>query len=125
MPRTVTRKKFLIRVTPPCIDHWSCHELQSRRLGPSVMVDFFSQLRRENPNLEIRIQEAEGHELVKALQDGEIDVGLIGLPRLPDDLRALPLYRERYTIAFTKGHPFERMNAVPTVELDGIDYLRI
>ena len=93
-------------------------------IGPSPMVDFFSQLRRENPNIEIRIKEAESHELVRALQEGEIDVGLIGLPHLPDDLRALPLYRERYTIAFTKGHPFERMNAVPTAELDGVDYLK-
>ncbi|MGI9452521.1 MAG: LysR family transcriptional regulator [Geminicoccaceae bacterium] len=93
-------------------------------IGPSLMVDFFSQLRRENPDIEIRIQEAEGRELVKALQEGEIGVGLIGLPHLPDELRALPLYSERYTIAFAKGHPFEQMNAVPTTELNGIDYLK-
>ncbi|MGI9501004.1 MAG: LysR family transcriptional regulator [Geminicoccaceae bacterium] len=92
-------------------------------IGPSLMIDFFSRLRRENPSLDINIREAKGHDLVRALRDGEIDVGLIGLPDLPDDFRTLPLYSERYTIAFAKGHSFERMNAVSIAELDGIDYL--
>ena len=36
---------------------------------------------------------------------------------------AIPLYSERYTIAFAKGHRFEQMNAVPVSQLDGEDYL--
>ena len=93
-------------------------------IGPALMVDFFSRLRRDNPDLDISIREAEGHDLVQALRDGEIEVGLIGLPQLPEDFRALPLYKERYTIAFAKGHPFEAMNTVPIADLDGIDYLQ-
>ena len=93
-------------------------------IGPAMMVDFFARLRQQNPDLDIRIREAPGKDLVEALRVGEIDTGLIGLPHLPDDLRALPLFTERYTITFAKGHAFERLNAVPVTALDGIDYLQ-
>ncbi len=93
-------------------------------IGPSLMVDFFSKLHRDNPGLDINILEAPGRDLVSALRDGEIDVGLIGLPKLPEDFRALPLFRERYMIAFAKGHPFEQLNTVPIREMDGISHIK-
>lgn len=92
-------------------------------IGPSQMIGFINQLRSEVPALDLSIREASGRALVEALLEGEIDIGLIGLPQLPDRLRAIPLYSERYTIAFNKGHRFERMNAVPLKELDQEDYL--
>lgn len=92
-------------------------------IGPSQMIGFISQLRSEVPALDLSIREASGRALVEALLEGEIDIGLIGLPELPDRLRALPLYSERYTIAFSKGHRFEQMNAIPLKELDQEDYL--
>ncbi len=93
-------------------------------IGPSLMVDFFSQLRRDNPSLDINILEAPGLDLVTALRDGEVDVALIGLPKLPEDFRALPLFRERYMIAFAKGHPFEQLNTVPIRKMDGINHIK-
>ncbi len=93
-------------------------------IGPAMMVDFFARLREQNPDLDIRIREAPGKDLVDALRAGEIDTGLVGLPYLPDDLRALPLFTERYTITYDKGHAFERLNAVPVTALDGMDYLQ-
>ena len=73
--------------------------------------------------MQLNFREAAGHDLVASLLDGEIDVGLIGLPKFPDRLKAIPLYSERYAIAFAKGHPFEQMNTVPVHRLDGEDYL--
>ncbi|MEM8949815.1 MAG: LysR family transcriptional regulator [Pseudomonadota bacterium] len=93
-------------------------------IGPAMMVDFFAKLCQLIPDLDIRIREAPGKDLVEALRAGEIDTGLIGLPSLPDDLRALPLFTERYTLTFAKGHDFERLNAVPVTALDGLDYLQ-
>ena len=93
-------------------------------IGPAQMVDFYARLRREIPSLDLNIREAPGQDLVAALLAGEIDVGLVGLPELPERLRAIPLYSERYTVAFAKGHRFERLNAVPVEALDGADYLK-
>ncbi len=93
-------------------------------IGPSQMVGFIARLRDEIPQLELTIREAPGRDLIGALLNGEIEVGLIGMPNLPDRLHALPLYAERYTVAFAKGHPFEQLNAVPVNALHGRDYLK-
>ena len=93
-------------------------------IGPNQMIGFLTRLRGEIPSLELTIREAAGRQLVDDLLEGEIDAGLIGLPDLPDRLHALPLYSERYTVAFAKGHEFEQLNAVPVNTLDGQDYLK-
>ena len=92
-------------------------------VGPVEMVGFLDRLREEIPVLDLKISEATGSELIEALLQGELDVGLIGMPQLPERLDAVPLYGERYTIAFSKGHRFEGMTVVPLSELDGEDYL--
>ncbi|WP_282607574.1 LysR family transcriptional regulator [Pelagibius sp. Alg239-R121] len=92
-------------------------------IGPSQMVGFISQLRAEVPSLDLNIREAAGRQLVESLLEGDLDIGLIGLPDLPDRLRVMPLYSERYTIAFGKGHRFEQMDSIPLRELDQEDYL--
>ena len=92
-------------------------------IGPSQMVGFISKLSEDIPAIELNIREAAGRDLVNSLMEGEIDVGLIGLPSFPERLNAIPLYSERYTIAFAKGHAFEQMNTVPISRLHGEDYL--
>ena len=92
-------------------------------IGPIQMIEFLARLGTEFPAMQLNFREAAGHDLVASLLDGEIDVGLIGLPKFSDRLKAIPLYSERYAIAFAKGHPFEQMNTVPVHRLDGEDYL--
>jgi DNA-binding transcriptional LysR family regulator len=92
-------------------------------IGPIQIVGFLTRLNEDIPAIELSIREAAGRDLINLLLDGEIDVGLIGLPSFPDPLNAIPLYSERYTIAFAQGHAFEQMNTVPLNQLDGEDYL--
>jgi len=92
-------------------------------IGPAQMIDFITKLSEAIPAIELNMREAAGRDLVTSLMDGDIDVALIGLPVFPERLNAIPLFSERYTIAFAKGHRFERMNAIPLRELDGEDYL--
>ena len=93
-------------------------------IGPGQMVPFLAKLHDEIPSIAVEIKEAAGQDLADLLLDGELELALIGLPSLPDRLRAIPLYSERYTIAFPKGHRFEQMNAIPCAELGGEDYLK-
>ncbi|NKB59978.1 MAG: LysR family transcriptional regulator [Alphaproteobacteria bacterium] len=92
-------------------------------IGPAKMINFITKLREDIPTLDLNIVEASGKALVDLLLKGELDIGLIGLPNLPDRLDVIPLYKERYTIAFPEGHRFEQMDTVPVRELDGEDYL--
>ena len=92
-------------------------------INPQRLIPFFDQLRRRLPDLDLELEEARGRDLVERLLEGALDVALIGLPHYPERLDSLPLFRERYTIAFRKGHRFESMTTVPLSELDREDYV--
>ena len=93
-------------------------------IGPARMVPFFSRLHREIPSLELQLHEAPGHRLVRDLLSGELDVAIVGLPSYEERIDALPLFDERYVIAFPANHRFHEMPAVPLRELDDEAYLK-
>lgn len=88
------------------------------------LVAYLRRLRAAAPELELHIWESHCEELGEALLASEIDVAIMSLPDYPDRLRALPLFREPYQIAFAPGHRFEKMNAVPLRELEGERYIK-
>ncbi len=93
-------------------------------IGPPRLVPLVNRLATRVPGLEFKLREAPGRRIVELLLAGEVDAAMVGLPTYPDEVRAEPLYRERYVVAFPPGHRFEAMNAVPVAALDGEAYLR-
>jgi LysR family hydrogen peroxide-inducible transcriptional activator len=87
-------------------------------ISPHVIVNFLRAIREKLPALEPTIVERPGRQLLDDMMKGKIDVALVGMPKLPERLNPIPLYRERYGVAFAKGHRFERFNAVPIEELN-------
>ena len=93
-------------------------------IGPVRFVSFLSQFRTDNPGVEITLQEAVPDRLCDLLVKGELDVALVARPDgFPPPLQPQPLYKERFVIACSAGHPFARKNAVRVEELDGQPYL--
>ena len=92
-------------------------------IGPIRLIGFINRLRREIPDLELKLRDAPGCQLVEEMLVGDIEVALLGLPDYPERFDAKPLYSERYAVTFAKGHRFEQMNTVPMRELDQEDYL--
>lgn len=76
------------------------------------------------PDLELILWETHCEELTGALLAGEIDVAISSAPELGERLRAIPLYREPYSIAFAPGHRFEKMDTVPLREIDGEPFIK-
>lgn len=76
------------------------------------------------PNLVLDLWETHCAELAEALLAGEIDTAIMSMPEYGERLRAMPLYREPYCIAFASGHRFERMKTVPMRELDDEPYIK-
>ncbi len=93
-------------------------------IGPTQMIGFFTKLKEELPSIDLEIREAPGADLVEMMLEGSLELALIGLPNLPERLKAIPLYTERYAVAFAAGHRFENFNAIACHELDGEDYLK-
>lgn len=92
-------------------------------ISPYLMVDFLRAVRERVPAVELSITELPGNSLIETMMRGEVDVALAGMPKLPDRFDAVPLFAERYGVAFAKGHRFEKMNAVPMRELANEPYV--
>jgi LysR family transcriptional regulator, hydrogen peroxide-inducible genes activator len=93
-------------------------------ISPHVIVGFLRAIREKLPAVDLTIIERPGRQLLEDMAKGKMDVALVGMPNLPERLDPIPLYRERYGVAFPKGHHFERNNAVRVDELDNELYLQ-
>jgi LysR family hydrogen peroxide-inducible transcriptional activator len=88
------------------------------------LVRYLTALRAAAPGLRLQVWEANCEELNEALLRGEIDVAVSTSCQYDERLRPTPLFRERYTVAFSRGHRFAQMNAVPMRELEGENYVK-
>ena len=94
-------------------------------IGPVRFVSFLSRFRADNPGIEITLTEAVPDRLCDLLMKGELDVALIARPDgFTPPLQPQPLYRERFVIACSAGHPFAQRDAVSMTDLDGQPYLQ-
>lgn len=88
------------------------------------LVGYLRALRSAGPDVRLQIWEANCEELSDALLKGELDIGILTLPEYNDRLRPIPLLRERYCVAFAKGHRYEAMGTVPMREFEGEAYVK-
>jgi LysR family hydrogen peroxide-inducible transcriptional activator len=93
-------------------------------IGADVLTGYLAALRKEAPDLELQIWEANCEEIKQALLGTEIDIALTSATDFDERIRTIPLYREAYYVAFAPGHRFEQMNVVPMRELDGEPYVK-
>jgi DNA-binding transcriptional LysR family regulator len=93
-------------------------------IGPLRFIGFLNRFRTETPGIELTMLEATPEQLTKLLQNGQLDLAVMAQPE-PFDERfvILPLYRERFVIAFPPGHRFERKNALQVADVAGESYL--
>jgi len=93
-------------------------------VGPLRFVGFLAQFRQDNPGIELSLLESTPPRLIELLGEGKIDLAVLAQPDpLPERFNAVPLYRERFVVAFPPGHRFGRQNAVKAAEMDGENYL--
>lgn len=93
-------------------------------ISPYLIVNFLRALRERLPAVEPQLMELPGAELLEAMMRGDMDVAMVGLPNLPERLDPIPLFTERYGVVFAKGHPFEKLNAVPVQRLADVEYVQ-
>lgn len=93
-------------------------------IGPQRLVPLVRDFHQRHPGIEINLRDANAQALQDMLDGGEVDTAVFGLPHgIPERYHALPLYHERFLIAFAPGHRFEKLNAVRAKDLDGERYL--
>ena len=82
-------------------------------IGPQRLIGLMHSYRERYPGVDITLRDANGKTLQGLLDEGQIDIAALSFPgEIPDRFHALPLYSERFVIAFAPGHEFETHNAV-------------
>ncbi len=87
-------------------------------LGPYYVPLVLRDLRREFPELELRLQENQTTVLLDALARFNLDVAMVALPAEQDGLTTSPLFFEPFQVLLPSGH---RLANSPTLELSTLD----
>ena len=94
-------------------------------VGPARFMGFLAEFRAANPGCDLTLVEGVPSKLSEMLLAGELDVAVMAQPDpFNDRLDGLPLYRERFCIAFPTGHRLEQQNQIRISDVAGETYLR-
>jgi LysR family transcriptional regulator, hydrogen peroxide-inducible genes activator len=94
-------------------------------IGPARFMGFLADFRGTNPGCGITLVEGVPARLSDLLLQGELDLAVMAQPEpFSGRLEVLPLYRERFCIAFPTGHRLEQQNRVQISDVVGETYLR-
>ncbi len=93
-------------------------------IGPVLFVAFLNAFRERHPGVEVTVVENVPARLSELLLNGSLDVALMAQPNAFDTrLNVVPLYRERFGLAFPAGHPFEQRNTLHVSDVRDQTYL--
>ena len=93
-------------------------------IGPNKLLGLFSEFQSRYPGIDISLKDARAQVLADMLSSGELDIAIFGLPgEIEDRFHAMPLFNERFVIAFAPGHPFEQLNVIQPENLHQQRYL--
>lgn len=93
-------------------------------IGPNVLSDFIVGFYGEHKGVALIVSDSSGALLPEKLLNGDLEVGLFGLPEgLDERLHAMPLFKERFMCVLPAQHALARQNAVRCKDLDGVPYV--
>jgi len=94
-------------------------------VGPARFMGFLASFHAATPGCEITLVEGVPARLSEMLLQGELDLAVMAQPdAFNERLEVLPLYSERFCIAFPTGHRLEQQNRVQISDVAGETYLR-
>jgi DNA-binding transcriptional LysR family regulator len=93
-------------------------------IGPSKLLDLFRAFQDRHRGVNIVLKDAKAQVLSEMLEAGDLDVAIFALPtEIDPQFHAMPLFEERFVIAFAPGHPFAELDVVRPENMNGRRYL--
>jgi LysR family transcriptional regulator, hydrogen peroxide-inducible genes activator len=94
-------------------------------MAPYLLPTVVREIRRRYPATELRLRELRTVELVDAVLDGTLDLGLLAapVPELGRGLEVVELARDPFVLALPEGHPFAGDARLPQSALSGLPML--
>lgn len=93
-------------------------------IGPSVLSEFIVQFYSQFDGIALTIADDPGGMLSDRLLNGELEVGLLGLPDgLDERLHAVPLFTERFVIVLPPNHRLTQQSEIRMLDLKDEPYV--
>ncbi|WP_431824849.1 LysR substrate-binding domain-containing protein [Burkholderia sp. F1] len=77
----------------------------------------------DHPDVTVDMQERLSPDIVRAVQEGVVDIGIVAGNVRIDGLHAMPYRRDRLVLATAPGHPLANRKSVPFVDTLGYDFV--
>ncbi|GAB4184938.1 MAG: LysR substrate-binding domain-containing protein [Wenzhouxiangellaceae bacterium] len=86
-------------------------------LAPYLLPHVLGNIRAAYPKLKIQLLEEKTNDVLRMLQQGQIDVGLLALPITNDNLEVVTLFEEPFLLAMPNNHP---LTDKPSIKVDDL-----
>jgi LysR family transcriptional regulator, hydrogen peroxide-inducible genes activator len=82
-------------------------------IGPIYFMGFLSDFHAKHPGVELTLVDGTAEKLNELLRNGCLDLAILGQPEpFQDTFQAVPLYRERFCVAFPVAHAFHAQEMI-------------
>ena len=93
-------------------------------IGPGLISDLLIRYQTAHPNVEVRVIDTGGPEMIEMLEKGDLEVAVVGVPdELPDSLHQLPIFEENFVILLPPNHRLCPSNPIRAAELHDEPYV--
>ena len=86
-------------------------------IAPYILPKLLPVLEKRFPQIELQISEMQTHRIVEALENDELDVGLLATPLKLAQIFELPLFYEPFFVLCKKGHELAHHKKIKYAEL--------
>lgn len=88
-------------------------------VGPYLMPRIVPELKSRFPELELYLYEAQTHQLVRQLAEGQLDCLVLAAVKETEPFKELPLYDEPLRLAVPCEHEWAKLDEIEMLELNG------
>ena len=81
-------------------------------IAPYLLPNFIGKFAKKYPDLQVSIKEMLSEELMLAIENGDIDMGILATPLPRNGFNTTPLYYEKIKLYCHKNHDFAQLNKV-------------
>jgi len=92
-------------------------------LAPYVLPHVIPTIRKRYPNLRLQLAEEKTEDILKMLQQGELDAALLALPVNVEGMNVEILFEEPFVLALPGGHPLGERSQITLEDLNGSELL--
>ena len=93
-------------------------------IGAQVLAEMILRFRTAHPDVAISIVEDEAPKMIEKLEQGELELAVVGLPEeLPETLHQLPIFEERFVVLLPPNHRLSSKDPVEAADLHGEPYV--